>query len=176
MSGSYYVRPTERHGARREFTTADLIRTANALRPDASVSGSPSGADATIEIQIRGQLRYHRILYFADRPVFVLPEQDELEVPAAMVLQLLQRLAPDVETIWFADFDGVVRSLQVSGGVDDFVDALLSDQYSRPRAAAAVPEPDRGLSRPVPADRRTGGTCGPNYGESGRPSPRQHAR
>ncbi|MGC0314771.1 hypothetical protein [Kitasatospora acidiphila] len=55
------------------------------------------------------------------------PEQDELEVSAGMVLQLLQRLAPGVETIWFADFDGIVRPLQVSGNVDDFVDALLSD-------------------------------------------------
>ncbi|MDH6144735.1 hypothetical protein P3T35_006784 [Kitasatospora sp. GP30] len=126
MSGSYYVRPDERQGARWDFTTDELTRTVTELNPDATASGS-SGPDATIEIQVRGQVRDHSILYFADRPVFVFPEQDELDVPASMVLQLLQRLAPDAETLWFSDFDGVVHPLQVNGSVDDFVDDLLSE-------------------------------------------------
>ncbi|WP_035803912.1 hypothetical protein [Kitasatospora mediocidica] len=126
MSGSYYVSANEAQGARWAFTADDLARVAVELRPDAMVS-APSGSHGTVEILLPGERRDHSVLYHSGKPVLVFREQDDLEAPAAMVLQLLQRLAPDVATVWFADFEGVVHALDVACSVDDFIDELTSD-------------------------------------------------
>jgi hypothetical protein len=125
MSGRYYVTADE--GQRWAFSADAVMRTAMELRPDATVS-APSGQFGTVEIDVRGEIRNHSIRYHSKDPGFVFPEQDEIEVPAGVVLQLLQRLAPDVAAVWFADFEGVVHPLRLTGSIDDFVNDLLSDQ------------------------------------------------
>ncbi|MCX4745947.1 hypothetical protein OG455_10485 [Kitasatospora sp. NBC_01287] len=126
MSGRYYVSADQGRGAHWAFTADDLIRTATEIRPDADVS-APFGPQGTIEIRLRGEQRSHSVLYHCAEPVLVFREQDEIVVPAAMVLHLLQRLAPEVGAVWFADFEGVPHPLQVNSSVDDFVDDLLAE-------------------------------------------------
>ncbi|WP_030241808.1 hypothetical protein [Streptomyces sp. NRRL S-350] len=126
MSGSYYVSANEAQGARWEFTADDLMGAASELRPDAMVSG-PSGPHGTVEILLPSEQGDDSVLFHSGEPVLVFREHDDLEAPAALVLHLLQRLAPDVETVWFADFEGVAHPLDLTSSVEDFVDELTSE-------------------------------------------------
>lgn len=124
MSGKYFVSADQEQGARWPFTTEELLRAAAELRPDAEIGG-PYEPQGTIEISLPGQHREHTVTYHPGTPVFVFPEQDEVEVPATLVLELLQRLAPDVPAVWFADFEGIIHPLRLDATAEEFAEELV---------------------------------------------------
>lgn len=103
MSGIYFIVPSGKTGW--AFTADQLAQAARELRNDATVSGP---VDGELDIELPGQTWEHTIT-FAEQPAsFTFKEDDGVPATGGLVLQLLQRLAPDVPTIWFADFiDGI---------------------------------------------------------------------
>jgi hypothetical protein len=124
MSGKYFVSANEEQGARWPFTAEELLRAAAELRPEAEVSG-PYEPDGTIEISLPGEDGPHTLTYHSATPVFVFAERDEVEPPAALVLDLLRRLAPGIPTIWFADFEGLIHPLRLDTTAEELAEELL---------------------------------------------------
>jgi hypothetical protein len=123
MSGKYFVSANEEEGARWPFTAEELMRAAAELRPEAEICG-PYGPDGVVEISLAGEDGPHTVTFHSGTPVLVFAERDEVEPPAALVLDLLRRLAPGVPTIWFADFEGVIHPLRLDGTKEEFAEEL----------------------------------------------------
>jgi hypothetical protein len=66
----------------------------------------------------------HSLSYHAQDPVLVFRDQDPPTGPAALVLGLLRRLAPDTPAVWFADFDGTVNPLRLDATVAELAEAF----------------------------------------------------
>lgn len=127
MSGTYFISANQDEGAHWTFTGSQVRELAPAIQPGATVSG-PYEPQDTFEIKLPAESGWDtEITYQADQMAFSFRAGDDLANTAGFVLRLLQRLAPDVPAVWFADFVGELHPFRVTGrSADDFASELLS--------------------------------------------------
>lgn len=127
MSGMYFISANQDQGARWTFTGSQVRELAPAILPGATVSG-PHEPQDTFEIKLPAETGWDtEITYQARQMAFSFRAEDDLASTAGFVLRLLQRLAPDVPAVWFADFVGEPHPFHVAGRTtDDFASELLS--------------------------------------------------
>lgn len=127
MSGMYFISANQEQGARWTFTGSQFRELAPAIQPGATVSG-PYEPQGTFEIKLPAPTGWDtEITYQADQMAFSFRAEDDLASTAGFVLRLLQRLAPDVPAVWFADFAGELHPFHAAGrNAQDFASELLS--------------------------------------------------
>ena len=106
MSGSYFVTADQGQGARWSFTEEQLTRAAAEIHPGAEVAG-PFDPHGMYEITLRSPAGWkHSVTWQSEHMAFSFTEEDEIDITAGFVLQVLRRFAPEAPAIWVADFVG----------------------------------------------------------------------
>lgn len=116
MSATVYVCADQEKGGSWNFGQEQLARIAAEVRPGSTVSGPLGKYDAhhfTIPSSEGDWTR--EVIYMPHTMGFSFEDDDETDLTAGLVFQILLQLAPDVPALWISTIDSEPHPIQIAG-------------------------------------------------------------